>query len=404
VELAGGEISAGCVDVVGTPRQPASPILLRLSQLRRVLGIDVPPEEVERILVALGCRLEQKDPTSMVFLPPSWRRDLSREIDLIEEVARIHGYENIPEDARVPMVPSHRADRDRVIGKLRMCLVAAGMDEALTTSVVNENWSDAFSPWTTEPALKCSTPMLRGADCLRRSLLPSLLGVRQYNEAQSNPVIELFETAKIYLPRPGALPEEPWMLSLTSGRSFEDVKGLLETALHLLNPTATWETADFDGDFLDPQRACWLTSSGKKVGLIGAVSATTRDTFGLRGETIVAELRIATFDEVACLIPQFAPINAFPGVDRDLNLVVDEALRWNQLASVVRGAAGPLLDQLTYRETYRDPKNRDGQGNKRLMFSMTFRHADRTLTGEEVDAACEQVIAACRDQFGARLL
>ena len=166
-----------------------------------------------------------------ITVPPSWRRDLTREIDLVEEVARIHGYDKIPEDASVPMAASHRTDADRVLAKVRQVLTAGGFDEAMTASVVAERWSAAFSPWTTAEPLVANSPMLEGADRLRRSLVPSLLDVRRINESLSNPVIELFETARIYLPQDAGLPKEQWTLAAVSGRGFLAVKGLVEAIL-----------------------------------------------------------------------------------------------------------------------------------------------------------------------------
>ena len=115
------------------------------------------------------------------------------------------------------MAPSHRRDSDRVLHAVRNVLLAAGFHEAMTASIVDEKTSQMFSPWTDAAPLRCSMPMLRGADCLRRSLLPSLLESRRINESLANETIELFETAKIYLPRSGPLPDEQPMLALTSG-------------------------------------------------------------------------------------------------------------------------------------------------------------------------------------------
>ncbi len=243
LELAGGELAAGVIDL-GTQPQPREPVMLRYAQLERILGIDVPKDVARRILAALGSEQLHAAPDRVEVIPPSWRRDLSREIDLVEEVARIHGYDKIPEDARVPMVPSYRTRDDRVLAMVRHVLSAAGFDEALTLSVVEPAWSDAFSPWTSEPALQSSTPVLRRADRLRRSLVPSLLGARRTNESLSNATIELFETAKVYLPQsdatqPGAtLPAEELMLALTSGRGFAAVKGVIEALLARLDPAA----------------------------------------------------------------------------------------------------------------------------------------------------------------------
>ena len=198
LELAGGELAAGVVDV-GQPPPRREPIVLRLAQLKRILGIDVPAERVREILVALGNEESQRHavrqrsdlpnrnrnpnprplaprPSSLTVVPPSWRRDLTREIDLIEEVARIHGYEAIPEDVSVPMAPSARRREDRVLEKIRHVLTAAGFDEALTLSVVDEQTSAPLSPWTDAEPLRSQMPVIRGADCLRRSLVPSLLG------------------------------------------------------------------------------------------------------------------------------------------------------------------------------------------------------------------------------------
>src|SRR5262249_46802251 len=139
----------------------------------RILGIEIDPAEVRRILTALGNHeLTQagndgqrtNDQGQMTFLPPSWRRDLTREIDLVEEVARIHGYDAIPEDVNVPMAASHRTDRDRVLAKVREALIAAGVSEAMTISLQESAASEAFSPWTDELPLVSSTPVLRRAD------------------------------------------------------------------------------------------------------------------------------------------------------------------------------------------------------------------------------------------------
>ena len=253
LELAGGQLAAGVVDV-GQPPRRREPIVLRHSQLKRILGIDVPPERVREILIALGNeeRSEPSNPKSkiqnpkskiarpsplsplpspLVVVPPSWRRDLTREIDLVEEVGRIHGYDAIPEDVSVPMVPSARRRDDRVLERIRHVLSAAGFDEAVTLSVVDEQTSAAMSPWTDAEPLRSQMPVIRGADCLRRSLVPSLLAVRRANEALANAEIELFEIARVYLPRGTELPQEELMLGITSGREYSFVRGVIE-AIH----------------------------------------------------------------------------------------------------------------------------------------------------------------------------
>ncbi len=256
LETAGGELAAGVADA-GAPPLPRAPIVLRLSQLRRILGIEIEPAVVRRILAALG-NAEVKaegsispigpispmgpigsasgnaDAGQLTYLPPTWRRDLSREIDLIEEVARIHGYDKIPEDVGVPMAASSRPRDDRLVARIRTVLTAAGFDEAMTLSAVDAASARIVTAWTQGEPLRSQTPVIRGADHLRTSLVPSLLRVRQTNESLSNPVIELFEIAKIYLPSQG-LPEEWWMLGICSGRPYADVKGVVEAIVAAIN-------------------------------------------------------------------------------------------------------------------------------------------------------------------------
>ena len=446
LELAGGELTAGVVDA-GVPPPPREPIVLRLAQIKRILGIEVELAVVRRILAALG-NTEQEasekgrkgegetipssplppfSPSPLLrFLPPTWRRDLSREIDLIEEVARIHGYDKIPEDVSVPMAASSRRREDRLVAKIRTVLTAAGFDEAMTLSAVDEASARTVRAWTQGEPLRSRTPVIRGADHLRTSLVPSLLGVRQTNESLSNPVIELFEIAKIYLPG-GRLPEEWWMLGITSGRSYPEVKGVVEAIVAAIDPklerqagslsyeerqagnlsyeegqagSLSYENTDLP--LLDPNASCRLMLDCQLLGYVGQLSAAGQKQSDLRGPAIVAELKLAPLLARAELIPQYVPLPAFPAVSRDLNLVVDEAVRWAQIAATVRRNGGPDLESLEYRDTYRDAQ-RLGAGKKSLLFSIGLRGQEGTLTSQQADSVRDRIVAACRQEHGAEL-
>ncbi|MEO8497481.1 MAG: phenylalanine--tRNA ligase subunit beta, partial [Planctomycetota bacterium] len=328
---------------------------------------------------------------------------LTREIDLVEEVARIYGYDQIPEDAAVPMCPSHRTDADRVQGKVRHVLTAAGFDEALTASVVSEAWTNAFSPWTAAPPLQSQTPTLKGADRLRLSLIPSLLDVRRMNESVSNSVIELFETAKIYMPSNEELPIEQRTLGISSGGGYGHLKGVVEALVTALNPACEVEVRETKQSLLDSSRSCELRVNGELLGLLGEVTPAALKSFKLRTPTTVAELSLDALGAIANLNPQHSPQSAFPAVSRDLNLIVDESLRWADLASTVRDSGGELLEELTYQDVYRDPE-RDGAGKKRLLFSITLRSSETTLTNEQADTIRDAIVAACGKQHAASLL
>jgi phenylalanyl-tRNA synthetase beta chain len=402
LELAGGELTEGVLDV-GEKPMPRPAVSLRFAQLSRVLGIDVPEGEVKRILAALGSKLVKEDAKHIEAIPPSWRADLTREIDLVEEVARIHGYDKIPEDVRVPMTQSHRTDLDRVQSRVRAALVAFGFDEALTLSAVEENWSDAFSPWTDVSALQSSTPILRRADRLRRSLVPSLLGARQINEANANETIELFETAHAYWPSAtgSELPREELLLAICSGGDFRFVKGALEGLLMALGVQQPLEVKPVANPlFAGSGAECHL--GGELLGFVGEVSRWGKKQFELRGNCSVAEIRLQRLVELATLVPQYRPLSPYPAVSRDVNLVVPEGVTWSSVESAVRKTSGKSLEQLAYRDTWRDEKKL-GAGKKSLLFSMAFRLPDGTLTSEQADQFRDAAVAKCAQEFGAEL-
>lgn len=401
LELAGGELSKGVIDV-GEPWQPHAPIKLRFPELLRVLGIEIPHDTVRKILTDLGCEETHACDHCVKAVPPSWRADLTREIDLVEEVARIHGYDQIPEDAGVKMVASTRSKEDRVLEQVRGVLVAAGFDEAMTLSAVEPKWLESFRPWTQEPPLTTSTPVLRGANCLRQSVVPSLLAARRTNETLSNPTVELFEIASVYLPQQGEIPDQRRMLALTSGGGFLELKGVLETVVAAVAPGSRLEVESIDDEFFASGRGCRLTLGGRELGVLGEVSKSGLDAFELRGECSAAEIDLGILVEASELVPQAETLSPYPPVGRDLNLVVDEQVRWAAVDKIVRDCGGSLLEEISFQEIYRD-EQRLGQGKKSLLFSIQLRSPKGTLTNEQADEVREQIVAAAGKQLGAEL-
>ncbi len=406
LELAGGELARGMADAGNRPPR-REPIVLRFSQIERVLGIDVPRERVREILIALG-NVEAPHPgplpegEGVTVVPPSWRRDLTREIDLVEEVGRIYGYDRIPEDTGVPMVASARTQEDRVVAKVRQVLTAAGYDEAMTLSVVDQQACSSLSPWTEAEPLQSLTPVLRGADRLRLSLIPSLLAARRTNEALANPEIELFEIAKVYLPQGRKLPNEEPMLGITSGRDYLAVKGVIEAAVAELRPAASLESCQDDGELLDPGQSCRLMLDGELLGYVGRLRPEGLQRFDLRGPATVAEVKLSLLVKAANLIPRHVSQPPYPAVTRDLNLVVDETVRWAEVASTVRANCGDCFEQLDYRDTYRD-RERLGSDKKSLLLTIVLRSKQGTMTNQQADEIRAQIVAACRKEHGAEL-
>jgi phenylalanyl-tRNA synthetase beta chain len=300
------------------------------------------------------------------------------------------------------MAPSARRRDDRVLEKVRHVLTAAGFDEALTLSVVDEHTSASLSPWTDAEPLRSQAAVIRGANCLRRSLAPSLLSVRRTNEALANPEIELFEIAKVYLPRTGELPQEEIMLGISSGRDYAAVKGVIEAILAELKVSTSLDSDDAGISLLDPAASCRLRLRNELLGYVGRLTTEALRQFDLRGPTTVAEIKLAALIEAADLVPRCAAQSPYPAVTRDLNLVVPERVRWAEIAATVRANGGPCFELLEYRDTYRDPQ-RLGAGKKSLLFAIALRSAEGTLTSQQADEVRDRIVAACRAKHGAEL-
>jgi len=401
-ELAGGEVADGAV-VVGEPPRQRQPIVLRISRLEQLLGIKVPVEAVRDILRRLGLEELRADATIVEVRPPSWRADLEREIDLIEEVGRIYGYEKVPEDVPVPAAAITRTRQQRVDQTVRAVLAAAGLHETITMSFVTAEQAELFRFWSERPPLTVQHPSRRNENRLRQSLIPSLLAVRRLNESRGVPEAELFEVAHVYLPRQNAaeLPDEPLLVGIVAAPDLARLKGIVETLLarlHIEQPLAV-EPLTLAG--LAAGRAAKLLCAGRTLGFLGQLDPRLIEQLELRRPCAAAELNMDLLYELAQPAVQVRPVPHMPAVERELSLVVEESVPWARIESVVREHAGPLLETVTFFDIYRGKPIPPGK--KSVHFGLTYRAAERTLRREEVDAAQEAIIAACRQQLGAEL-
>ncbi len=398
LEVAGGTLHPGAIDT--RPQQPDRPaITLRLDQIPRVLGIAIDQPTVSRILSALGLKREGETDATLTFRPPSWRSDLEREIDLVEEVARVHGYEHIPENRAVPLARSSRGPRERVENEVRNALTGCGFNEAYTFSLVADELSEPLHPGPAEPPVRVEHPSRKRENALRQSLVPSLLAARRHNEAHGNADAELFEIANVYLPRPGQLPDEPTRLALVSGRDFLGLKGVIEALLGRLHADRDLEVRPASVPLFAPGRCAELLLGGTSLGHLGEVDRSRLDALELRQACAAAELDFHILQERANLVPRHWPLPSFPAVTRDLSLVVPRSLPWADLAGAAAHAAGSTLEAVSYLDTFQGGNLPEDK--KSVHFGLRFRHPERTLIGEEVDRAIKSIIDACAARFGA---
>jgi phenylalanyl-tRNA synthetase beta chain len=274
----------------------------------------------------------------------------------------------------------------------------------MTPSVVTKPLSDLGSRWTQLPPLQTSTPLLEGATFLRRSLIPSLLQVRQFNQSHGIANVHIFETAVVYLPnsQPGGLPTESFMLGVLGSIELRLLRGLFEAIVGRLT-TCKLEGQEIDAPELTAGSGLAFSVDGKMLAWFGTLSRKVRDAWKLDSELVVGEMNLDLVLGQFRAIPQLAVISPYPPIIRDLNLIVDEALRWSKFSEVIRSAAGPLLTNLSYLETYRDAK-KDGAGKKRFLVSLALQSPSQTLTSDQADSIVANVISAVEQQFGAKLL
>ncbi len=404
-ELAGGELLAG-VATAGHAPAARDTIVFRLAQIKRILGIAIPESIVVQILSALGCTVPQSSADTLHVVPPSWRPDLTREVDLIEEVARIHGYDQISEDVVVPLGVATPRPRDIALGRARHVLSACGIDEAMTPSVVNEQLENCGSVWTNEPALSTDTPLLVGSRLLRRSLLPSLLHARYLNQSQSIRNAQLYEVANIYIPSApaGELPTEQTTLGIVTAGDLRIVRGVVEELLaQILSPGTKPNWMVVNHPFFADGAGLKVSLEGQLLGWCGIVGKKVQAALSLDQACAAAELSVDRLSESLQEVRRASPVSTFPAVNRDLNFVIDEPRTWSELSNLCYTEGGELLREVKYQETYRDPK-KDGAGKKRMLLTLQFQSLTRTLTGEEVDASVSRIVSACGSKFDAHLL
>ncbi len=406
LELAGGELLDGAVFAGTQPPAQCDPITLRFAQIERILGIKIPSEEAVRILQSLGLKAVGGEATSetATFVPPSNRRDLTREIDLIEEVARIHGYDKIRDDVSVPLCRSSQSLRDRVTDRVCDVLTASGFYEAITLSLVSERDHKLFNPRGTLPPLSIDHPDFRQASLLRHSLIPSLMVSRRENERRGSFGAQLFEIAAVYLSTDKSLPQsqsEPMLIGLVSGRPFAELKGVVEQLAARINSSAKVTCEPSSLPQFIPGRGAEVFLNGQSWGWLGELDRSVSDQLDLRDAVSVAELDVSVLEAHANLVPKFQPLPQYQGSSRDLNFVLDDQVTWSSLEETVRSAAGPLLESIDFGEQYKGKQIPDGK--KSYLVTLLYRSPERTLTSDEVEAAQQSVIATCQSQLGATL-
>lgn len=417
--IGAGKAQQGVIDVCPQPI-PRLELELRVERANQILGTDIPAEEVRNMLSRLGLECRFRREGVLAVSVPSYRRDIEREIDLIEEVGRLYGYHRIP--TTLPVASALAAQRSRSQSLRRQCrqlLIAAGLYEVNTLSFISPTAFDRMRLPRDDrrrQGLRLANPLREEASMMRTTLLPGLLAVAERNATRGMQDIAVFEMGTVFWPTPAkdALPDEKLQVALLAcgtahrgwawggvERDFYFLKGVVEALLGSLGIEGVRFVPFRDGCLLHPGRACQVKINDQAVGFLGELHPEVAANYELKERVVVGELDWENLEAHAAEVKRYLPLPRFPGVERDLAVVVPETVPAEAVQECVRQVAGKFLESVGVFDVYRGAQI--PAGHKSLALGMVYRHPERTFTDAEVDQIEEAIIKELEERLGAKL-
>ncbi len=421
--LGGGTLHPHIADTYPNPPSPKR-LSLPLGDVKRLLGIDIGQEETVRMLTALefGCTVQTVGGATTIDVEvPSYRLDVSIPADLIEEIARVHGYDEIPSTLMRDVLPPQRSQPQRQgMEQTRDILAGCGLTEIISYSLTNLDLIDRLNAGApkTDPNdyVRVANPLSTEREFLRQSLLPSMVETLQNNSRYRQRML-LFEIGRIYLPQPGeALPDEPRRLAIgmtgainpaswqtpfdeAAHLGFTHLKGVLETLVWRLSVSELRYTAA-SHPALHPARTAALSIGGETLGIMGELHPQLRDAFELPEQPVA----LLELDLDALLVHRqprhFTPIARFPAVLEDIALVMDAEVPARAVQDSIEAAGGELLRHVELFDLYQGESIPEGK--KSLAYALTFQADDRSLTEDEVRTIYQRIQQQAATELGAQ--
>jgi len=397
IQLAGGELAGGVADVWAQPFD-APAVTLRPQRCNDLLGVDIPADRQREILDALGLSATLDDGRITCTIPPH-RPDITREADLIEEVARIHGFDKIPVRSHVTHAVTDEGHTQNVRKQVTSLLAAAGFNEAVTFTFCDAQEAAMFG---CEKPVCADKTVRKTNNALRPTLLPSLLRACKVNQDAGNADVSLFELAGVFPPGSGALPDESVELAMVTTADLRTLRGAVESLLARLSPgAAAADVHPADLPALAAGQSAEIHLDRQCIGSLGLISAEVCDHYGLERSISAARLKFSALAERSQRPREYRPVAKFPPSCRDLSLVVDEAVTWQEFRDAISAIDQPLRVDTSYVTTYRGKQIPDGR--KSITVRLTYRCDDGTLRGEDVDAQAAEVVSSLGASLSAEL-
>ena len=419
LELTGGRAAKGIIDVYPGKSEPKL-ISLTAREVKRLSGLKLKVDEITMVLKSLGFEcLEGASRSEVLASIPYWRSDIRCPADLVEEVARIVGYDKVPVTRLSSSLPAQKpklsleARQSELRDALRNILTGAGFQEILTYSLVSLEKLQKVWPQLEVriPPLKVANPMTRDQEYLRTSLRAGLLAALAHNQKFEQAGIRLFEIGKVFLPQGKDLPEEREMLcALLSGTraelswqtddeslDFFDAKGVVRSFLDELGLKASFEHSDDDG--LHPGKGADVIVEGDRIGIVGDVHPQVAQAFEFSDTVRLIEIDLERLLTKVARTRGYQSIPRFPSVSRDIALVVDEQVTYRRVQEIIESF--PLVTKAMLFDLYRGEQITEGK--KSFAIRIVYQSASRTLTDREVDQSQKQMLAKLRGELGATL-
>lgn len=411
LQIVGGE-PGPIIEVVDQSSLPqVIPITLRAERIEQMLGMRMEPAEVERLLVALGLRVSGGMPGEWQVEVPSHRFDIGLEVDLIEELGRLHGYDSLP--VRYPqarLAPQARVEARCELPVLRRLLVDHGYQEAITYSFIDPKLFELFTPGV--KPLILANPISADMAAMRASLWPGLVKALQYNLNRQQSRVRLFESGLRFVGQLSDLKQEPVLAGVLTGSrlpenwshsrdavDFYDAKGDVEALLAAAGAANEYRFVSDEHPALHPGQTARIERKGRLVGFLGALHPEVGRTLGLDQPVFLFELVLAEI--IAGHLPVFRELSRFPEVRRDLALIVDHDISAESVLQAIREAAGEYLTDLRLFDVYQG-KGIDPQ-RKSLAVGLTWQHPSRTLNDDEVNITTQNILTSLEERFNATL-
>ncbi len=393
---AGGEIAGGAIDI-RTGRHETKKITLRMERLHKVLGVEIKRDVAVDILTKLQFTVLNDVDNFIDLEVPSFRGDVYREIDLIEEVARIYGYNNIPTKTSISIRGSARSKYEIVEDTIRRFLTGLGFYEVKTFSIVDTSPLQSVNLWSDKGSIDIANPLRQEESRLRTSLLPSLITTKRYNMDHGTERVKIYEIARIYLAG-NTLPEEKACLAIVADTDFLTLKGIVESLFQNLGMPLKQEWTGFNESklFLD-ERSASIQMDNTVLGYLGEVTGE----LGFKTQSCLAEIDLDILIEKSLFAKKYQKIPPYPPVFRDLAIIVNEEVTWSSVEKCVAEAKAALLKEMHFFDVYYGKQV--PAGKKSIAFNLCFQAQDRTLTNEEVDSSQKIILDTLYKILGAEL-